>query len=60
MKNTVCAFFIGMWVFALIAAVMPGSIVKKYHDAIDACEENLPRNVECEIIAIPAAQESKQ
>ena len=58
MKDTACAFFIGMGVFALIAAFMPGSIVKKYHEVIDACEAELPRNMECEIVAVPK-QESK-
>jgi len=33
---------------------LPSSLVSKYHDVINACEYELPRNQTCEIYAKPS------
>lgn len=54
-------FFTGLVAGAVLLAAalafIPKSIVYEYHAAIDKCEAQLPRDVECVMTAIPEVSE---
>jgi len=52
-KSLTIAFLVGVAFTMLLGAVLPGTIMAKYHDVIDACEADLPRSQYCEVTAIP-------
>ena len=52
--------FIGSVIMAVFLAYVPGSVIQKYHKAIDVCEAELPGNQQCMITAIPETKETRR
>jgi len=53
MNEFLGGFVVGGLVGMILLATIPGSIVRTAHDALAQCELKLPRNQNCEIVAVP-------
>ena len=57
MSDGLCVFLggalIGIMLFTATLMQLPFGVLHDYHEAIDLCQEGLPRNQTCVITAIP-------
>jgi len=48
---------VGVVVFMVLLATLPGSIVKQANEALHECEKSLPRDQHCVVVALPASKD---
>ena len=57
MNTDFCAGFalgVGLGAAIMLAVVLwPGNFVSRAHDALQKCEQSLPRDQSCELIGVP-------
>lgn len=47
MKEAIAGFILGVIFTLFVLPLIPGLIIKDYHDSKNKCEESLPRNQIC-------------
>ena len=48
---------VGIIVFMVLLATLPGSIVRQANEALKECEKSLPRDQNCVVIALPVSKD---